>query len=294
MNRCSDHIHQPPGYRQPFTGKMRQTVIRGPAVKGATMSWMFNKPRGPEPAFHDRSWTRAVLADWDRRWDGLSVQARRHFTEHVKAEARTLPPRRRPRRPRGSIPRSSLNWRRPASSRSRRSRTSSRCLHACRGGPLCLASAGTAPLRDTARRWRRPRQLHDPHLRWLPPGTGFLARIVARATGQTTHHWSEDPVEILSRRGRWPDWVADFLDDPLARPILAALRSSSRCDADWRPGRHLPDQSPQAVRATLDKLVNHLALFEDVEQDTYRLLVGFSPPVYQDLQRLRQRTLQCR
>src|SRR4051794_14270728 len=51
---------------------------------------MFYSPWGrkTEVAFHDKAFERAALPPWDSRWHALSVAARAHFLDKVKAPAR--------------------------------------------------------------------------------------------------------------------------------------------------------------------------------------------------------------
>ena len=51
------------------------------------MSWLFS--RVEKAAFHDKAWKRAEQAALDERWQGLSLPARRHLLDGVRAVSPT-------------------------------------------------------------------------------------------------------------------------------------------------------------------------------------------------------------
>src|SRR5262249_33241620 len=104
-----------------------------------------------------------------------------------------------------------------------------------------------------------------------------LSKVLEQATGLTFYAVSGSPLDMIISGPRWPDWVADFLKDPLAKPLLEAMEAAGGSVAlDFAP-RLLPSRPPEEVRKTLDKLVNYLALVEDVDDKTAELRVGFLP-----------------
>ena len=73
------------------------------------------------------------------------------------------------------------------------------------------------------------------------------------------------------------------IKEPLADRILDVVREAEGPVplADL-PGR-IKGSNPNVVRSVVDKLVTHLALVEDLQPETWELMVGFLPAVREDL-----------
>jgi hypothetical protein len=238
------------------------------------MSSLFS--RVEKSAFHDKAWKRADLAAWDERWPRLSVSARRYLLDSVRSPTLTN------------------TW----------------VLNPVAGvpGPIFseLQAAGVISLQEAGqpghfvvaaravgwlarlRALRRFCLLSEQGLQFdryvnhafLTFDLGqVVADVVEKQTGLGRFHLGGDPFELFVRRRGWPEWVADYLADPLARPLLEALEKAQAPVPVQCLAGLLPEASPAAVRATFDRLVTHLALFEDLRPDTLDIVVGLLPEV---------------
>ena len=241
------------------------------------MTWKFQQQA--LPAFHDQSWKRAEMEPWDDVWAGLSPGARAAFLE--------MPA---PHYPKQNPPSVVLV------------------------GPTRdeLLAAGLAEEIDArkarvaeeaigfAKRLQALRicKLLDPKGQEIRDyvRTAYLSyqmataldRVLVKNIGSTSGVYSEDYLTNYVARRFWPDWVAKFLDDPVAALIVQVL------DAEAGPvplsslaGR-LPKRPLAKVRAALDGLVNYLAVVEGLDPKTNELMVGFRPQVKADRVRATQ------
>src|SRR5205823_5487007 len=86
-----------------------------------------------------------------------------------------------------------------------------------------------------------------------------------------------DVLGLYVQRRHWPTWVANYLNDPLAGQIVEQLEDGPLSLVELR-GR-FRGTDPARLRASLEGLVCHLAVFEDTDPETYRLQVGLLPAV---------------
>ncbi len=114
-------------------------------------------------------------------------------------------------------------------------------------------------------------------------------KIVYKQTGLPSHSTAQNIFDTFVTRRRWPDWVADYLGDPLAGPVIAAIEVRGGVVPLGRLAEYLPEHSPAQVRQTVDQLINHLALFEDLDLKTFDVLIGFLPAVLKDRQKASQK-----
>jgi hypothetical protein len=228
----------------------------------------------PRDSF-EKGWHRADMPEWEQRWAALPVPARQRFLNEVRippAHTTRVQPNRNDRFPEPTL----QAWR--------------------QAGLIAAHDAKNFVVAPEARGFvNRLVTLH--HARLLDPrGAGRLfnyadvafspfllnqaiARIVQQSTGLGQYRLEGDPIATFVARRVWPDWVAAYLDDPLARPLLAAFEQAEHPVPLARVGELLPGEDPAAVRATLDRLVTHLALVEDLDSRSADILVGLLPEV---------------
>jgi hypothetical protein len=92
-----------------------------------------------------------------------------------------------------------------------------------------------------------------------------------------------DVTRLLPHRRQWPGWVAEFLASPVLQEILDAVETAGGRVRWVDLPALLPGHAPAEVRAGLEQLVTHLALFEDVDPATADILIGFLPQTLADL-----------
>jgi hypothetical protein len=246
------------------------------------MSWMFG--RVEHPSFHDKLWKRADMVAWDERWARLSLPARRQYLDKVKAA--THPGSQKPLNKTESFDLDVIRQWRDAG------------LIRDEVKPRSQGFVVTDEALGFTTRLRALQRFHllDP----ANPGdflvylnqcfATYLAaqvcdRIVREQTGISRYDFTNDVFHSFVQRRRWPDWVAAFLKDPLAGSVVAAIEAHGVVVPLARLHEYLPGRLPLAIRQTVDRLLSHLALFEDLDPKTLDILVGLLPAVIQDRQR---------
>jgi len=110
-----------------------------------------------------------------------------------------------------------------------------------------------------------------------------VLRGVLGTVGIEVFFQPEDYLERYVMHHPWPGWVARALGDPLAERILDVVREvDGPLPLAALPGR-IDGSNPGEVRSVVDELIAHLALVEDMQPDTWELMVGFLPPVREEL-----------
>jgi len=248
------------------------------------MSWLYG--RREEKAFHDKAWKRADMAAWDERWAGLSLAARRRFVEDVKPG---MQGRRAPGTPASRFSAAVLE-----------EMTAAGLIEIDRrwGKPEVVVSDAARGFASRLRALNRYRLLDGARNAEFANYVGYcfqsyeldrvLFAVIGKATGLPGYSIVGDLLEVLVARRRWPEWVLAYLNDPLAGEVLQAVRAAGGRLPLAGLAERLPAQDPAAVRPALDRLVNHLALVEDLDQETYEILVGLLPSVRADLHRQRR------
>jgi hypothetical protein len=226
------------------------------------------------------------MAAWDARWAALSLKTRRLYLTKVRPALYNgaIPPLHDP----GAFPADIVvEWR------------AAGLIHDATIGRKTGFVVAPAALGFT----QRLQTLREFHLLDEARGSSFeryvytnfftyhldreLGKVVQKQTGLDPSSLGGNLLELFVKRRRWPGWVADFLKDPLAGPLLDAVEKAGAVPVSSLPGL-LPGHHPAAVRETLDKLVNYLALVEDVDPATLDVLVGLLPCVAADRRKAAQ------
>jgi hypothetical protein len=245
------------------------------------MSWLFS--RVEKSAFHDKAWKRADLAEWDERWTHLSRTARYSLLDGVRTGFGIRTPN-----PLDNFP--------PAARGEWLAQRLISVEEARLPGHFVVAAGAVGWLNrmQAVRRYALLSELPSHLDRYVSHAfatfdlRGVITEVVEKQTGTARLHLTGDLVEMFVRRKSWPEWVADYLGDPLARPLLDAVEKAGAPVPLPRLTELLPGADPKAVRATFDRLVNHLALFEDLRSETLDVVTGLLPEVVRA--RLRART----
>ncbi|MCA1686591.1 MAG: hypothetical protein LC745_11580 [Planctomycetia bacterium] len=237
----------------------------------------------PKPAgFCERGWQRKALADWDDRWHRLSVPARSALLLDVKAppqgyaagspNAGTPADKFRPDVLK-ELTEAGFVRVEPAPNKSRPARV--------------IAAADVADFRVRVRALHRIRLL-DPDtpgdlLKFLNVAC-YPSRIAAFVSGVLRDaglemNLSEPAALTYLKSARWPDLVLKAIKDPVAAKVLDVVRNSARPVPIEDLPKRVKKTDPAAVRAGLDKLVSHLAVFEDLNGKTFAIEVGLLPEV---------------
>jgi len=97
-----------------------------------------------------------------------------------------------------------------------------------------------------------------------------------------------NPYEVLQRyvvSHRWPGWAVAGVTDALAQPIIDALRAPEAPLTLPELAERVKPDHPMELRATLDRLIARLAVFEDLRPQTGEVVFGLLPAVREGLAR---------
>ncbi len=238
-------------------------------------------------AFDAKAYRRQNLARWDARWHALSVQARYVFVHEVKGPARqqkatSMPP---------SVSADTF----PPHLLEELTAAGFIEVQPARSRAFSDRVIAHDALYDFASRLRTVRRLHllsadlpSEFARYVDHAfvpsllIGVLHDIIRKA-GIEDRFQIEEALERYVMHHRWPGWVARTLKTPLADRIIDVLKEAKGpLPLAELPGR-IEGANPDEVRAVLDKLVSHLALVEDLDPETWDLMVGFLPAVREEL-----------
>ncbi len=226
---------------------------------------------------------RKELADWDARWQRLSPSARETFLDVMRGPSRNQA---------DHAPRSYVSASRipPDVLDELIQAGFARVLEPHIGAKMRRVIA-PADLYNFAQRVRTLRCLSP--LSEGPSASLFqfvnqafttekLLRILAEVMTPNGIHDIPRPdlaVERYVASYRWPEWVAGTLKDPLANRALELVRESDRPIPLLELVRRVDEANPTSARAAVDRLIVRLALFEDLDPLTYRIVVGLLPAV---------------
>ncbi len=243
--------------------------------------------------FCERVWSRKSLAEWDARWLGLSIPARLAFLQEVKAPPKPFA---------GGSPGAGA----PATSFKPdvlKELTTAGFVR------VQAASSAKKPDRvitnDVAASFRtRIRALF--RIRLLDPSQEkallsfintacYPSRLVAFVS-DVLHNagldlsLTEEGAYSYLTSARWPEVALKATKDPIARQILEVIqKSAAPVPLDDLPKR-IKKSDPTAVRLALDTLIEHLAVFEDLNPKTFAIELGLLPQVRKKIEAAATRT----
>lgn len=242
--------------------------------------------------FHEKAFRRGGQAAWDARWHSLSVEARAAFLDDVKGPARSRS------MDRGSAVQPSV----PIAKFAPRvlDELTTAGFVVVRGSRMITPADRVFAVEDTVDFASRVRSLHRYHLLVPEPesmvGTYlnacFSSNLLYPALFKVLRDSGIDDLvdfDALLKHyvlgHRWPDMVVKSLKDPVAARIMAAVRQADRPTllADL-PGR-IEGTGPEKVRSSLENLIAHVALVEDLDPKSLDLQVGLLPAVRDSIAR---------
>ena len=214
------------------------------------MPWEF-KQQHQQPAFHDHGWKRAEMAALDDIWARLSVMARVAFLDMPGQSRNKMGPA--PIMLTGLVRAELLAAGLIEDAPANKVRLAATVV----GFGKRMQALKKCRLLDPSTRDMRE-YVHSTY-QFYSLGAA-LDRVVTENVGAIPGIYGEEYLSQYVARRFWPDWVAKFLDDPIAVQIIECL------DAEDKPiplsslAARFPKRRPDKVRAALDGLVNYLAV----------------------------------
>lgn len=249
------------------------------------------KEREPR-AYHERAYRRGPLAAWDARWHGLSAQARFFFLDVVKAPVK--------RQAAHSLPPSVSTEKFPPHILKELAAAGFVEVQAARSKAYTDRVIAGAGLHDFTSRIRTLRRLHllaadQPielekyvdHAFFGSQLTGVLSGVLRKVEIEDFSRLDETLQRYVMNH-RWPGWVARALKDPLVGRVLEVIREAEGPIPLAELPARIEGSDPEEVRSVVDTLVAHLAFVEDLQPETWELMVGFLPAVREELIRASQ------
>ena len=245
---------------------------------------LWNKPRSwEERAFHEKAFRFKDMARWDAKWHTLSPQARLAYLKDVKGPQQAQGP----------------NQKRPSVKADRFAASVLEELLAA--GFVELGDSGSAGPRDRvfavvaasdfATRVRARYRHHllrgdlpsllENYVRYCfyPPAAADALNSVLLHAGLQESLNLDETLRLYVVSHRWPGWVARSLKDPAAERIVELLRDANGPVRRAELEKKLPDIAADKLQAALGSLIAHLAVFEDLDPETFELVVGLLPSV---------------
>lgn len=247
----------------------------------------------------EKAYLRKSLPDWDNRWHALSPAARLAFLEHVKIPVKSRSPGREIKQ---SGCAASLFAPEVLDELVRDGFVTVKTISDGRTKSKSPAARVFAH-DDTADFIARLRILRRFHLLTSHTSAEFFRYIstvyYGGAVTQIVHdvlrkadiHDSARIESLIAQyvlRHRWPGWVARALKNPLASAVIDAVRQAEGPIPLVDLVHQFEGNSPEDIRAVVDKLVVHMALVEDLQPKTHALVVGFPPTVRETLRAAEQ------
>jgi hypothetical protein len=237
--------------------------------------------------FHEKAYKRQGLAKWDAMWQKLSDQARFFVIHEVKFPAKSASGRQElPSVPAKTFPRPVLDELLAAGFIA---------YQQTKGKAATDRVVAPEPLLDFLTRLR---MLHRMHLLDDGQPTLFASYVdyafynsetlmvlggVMRKASIEDHTDLTFALKRYVMSHRWPGWVAKYLDDQLAKRVIdVCMKANGPIPLAVLPTL-IKGSDPDKVRATVDQLISHLALVEDLQPETWTLMIGFLPAVREDL-----------
>ena len=245
---------------------------------------LWNKPRSREErAFHEKAFRFKDMARWDAKWHTLSPQARLAYLKDVKGPQQAQGP----------------NQKRPSVKADRFAASVLEELLAA--GFVELGDSGSGEPRDRvfavvaasdfATRVRARYRHHllrgdlpsllENYVRYCfyPPAAADALNSVLLHAGLQESLNLDETLRLYVVGHRWPGWVARSLKDPAAERIVELLRDANGPVRRAELEKKLPDIAADKLQAALGSLIAHLAVFEDLDPETFELVVGLLPSV---------------
>src|SRR5271157_4983123 len=275
-----------PGHRIPGTGRRWQLSKQNWVLALAShMSryTLWNKPQSWEQrALHEKAFSFKDMARWDAKWHKLSPRARLVYIKDVKGPQRAQGP----------------NQKRPSVKADRF--VASVLEELLAAGFVELGDSGSGGPRDrvfavvaASDFATRVRALHRHHLLrgdlpsllenyvrycFYPAAADALNSVLRHASLQESLNLDET-LRLYVVGHRWPGWVARSLKDPAAERIVELLRDANGPVRRAELEKKLPDIAVDKLQTALGSLIAHLAVFEDLDPETFELVVGLLPSV---------------
>lgn len=245
---------------------------------------------GDSRAFFEKAFRRRSLADWDAKWQQLTVEARHSFLHQVKLpEKNPVGHGNSPSAPANDFPPQVLEELNAAGFVK---------IELARSKAMTdrvFAAAGT---HDFAWRGRTLRRLHlldsnqpSEFSRYVDEvfyGFDLLqttSAVLCKVGFEKSYYQLDELLGRHVNSHRWQDWVVQALDDALAKTILKRITDSVGEMLLVDLCGQIEGSKPQDVRLVVDQLITYLVLVEDFRRDTWELIVGFPPTVREKMAR---------
>jgi Helicase conserved C-terminal domain len=231
-----------------------------------------------EKAFH-----RKGLPAWDEKWHQLSPEARLAFVDQVKGPVEPPSYGAQPNVPAEGFAADVLEeLTRAGFIEVRLQKTK------IKGGNRVFAVPGAY---DFAVRVRALRKYHllvpEPPAElqkfidytFYSGGMYAVTADVLRKAGVGDSLGFDDGTNSYILNYRWPSWVAEAENNPLAERLIAALREADGPLPIVELTRKVSPADPEKARTALETLIVRLAVLEDLDPTTHDIVVGFHPKV---------------
>jgi hypothetical protein len=243
-------------------------------------SW--GKPVDPRE-LHEKSWHRAKAIAWDDKWQALSVPARRAYLIDLKGPTKA-----------GSMTNSSSLVDKIADPVvAELTKAGFVEVEAAKGKKAARIVPTQAPF-DFSARLRAAHRYHvlGPTNRdelaksikhaFASQGETTLQKVLATA-GLNYSTRLEEGLELYVTKRRWPEWALASCKSAAARPLLEALMKAKGPIPLHRLPVVVKGFNSKDLLGALTELIASLAVFEDVDPETFELIVGLLPEVRDDL-----------
>jgi hypothetical protein len=245
--------------------------------------------------FNERAFRRASLPRWDAKWLALSVPARKCFLGSIKLPASDElgPGDTLPSIPSESLPRVGLEELKAAGF------VAVDPLWGASKTPAIRVFVGDCLAFALRIRAATRYKLLGPHEQsqirqyvdhcYFPYDLGQAVRNVLQSNGLGEYVRFNDILDQHVLTQHWPTWVLGALSDPVADAIWKEVAAVERPLLLTELIGRIKGPEPPKVRASLEKLIAYLVLFEDLDPTTLEVRVGMLPIVREKLAQAGQR-----
>ena len=243
-------------------------------------SW--NQPRDPRE-LHEKSWHRSKAVAWDDKWQALSVPARRAYLIDLKGPTKE-----------GSYTNpGTLADKLPPEVVNELVKAGFVEIEPGKGKKSSKILAKQAAHDFSS----RLRAAHRYHLLGPPDRDQLIKSIKHAFTGQGeptlqlvlalagVQHFCrlEEGLELYVTKRRWPGWAMESCKSAAARPLHDALLKAPGPVPIAKLPALVKGFSPQDQQRALTELIAHLVVYEDVNPETFEIVIGLLPEVRDDL-----------